>query len=64
MKMPIRWSRLRVPLCMFNRHSPVRELARWDGENYVGNCHYCGKSIVRRNRGVWKINAARTDGLS
>ena len=52
--MQIRWSRLGIPLCLFNRHSPVREEARWDGKTYHGICRHCGDTIIRKSRGVWK----------
>jgi len=56
--MQIRWSRLGVPLCLFNRHSPVREDAWWDGKTYRGTCCHCETAIVRKSRGVWKRDAA------
>lgn len=52
--MEIRWSRMRIPLCLFDRHAPVREDAHWNGKNYTGTCRHCGRDIVRRSRGVWK----------
>ena len=43
----------RIPLCLFNRHRPVREGVVWDGLNYVSNCRFCGKAIRRKSRGKW-----------
>ena len=56
--MGIRWSRLGFPMCLFNRHSPVREGAHWDGKTYHGTCRHCGEAIVRKSRGLWKKKCA------
>ncbi len=53
--MPIRWSRLWIPMCWFNRHSPVRDDAKWEGKYYVGLCRFCGQPVVRRGSGIWKL---------
>lgn len=53
--MQIRWSRLWIPLCWFDRHAPSRDDAKWDGKYYVGACKFCTKPIVRRDRGTWKL---------
>ena len=42
-----------IPLCLFNRHRPVRPDVRHDGRAYVGNCTFCGKEIRRKSRGKW-----------
>jgi hypothetical protein len=41
------------PLCIFNRHTPSRRLAKWDGFNYVSTCKICGKQVRRRDSGRW-----------
>ena len=53
--MQIRWSRVWIPLCWFDRHTPARDDAKWDGKYYVAPCRYCGKEVVRRGRGLWKL---------
>ena len=52
--MVIRWSRLGIPLCVVNRHAPVRNTAKWNGRNYSGECRFCGQPIVRTGRSVWR----------
>ena len=42
-------------MCWFDRHAPVRDDAKWDGKYYVGPCRFCGKPVVRRGRGIWKL---------
>lgn len=42
-----------IPLCLFNRHKPVRPNVRRDARGYVGNCGFCGKNIRREARGKW-----------
>lgn len=58
--MSIKWSHLGLPLCLFNRHSPVKGHAKWDGKYYVGKCRHCDAAIFRKDKGVWKKAAART----
>jgi len=52
--MSIQWSRLGIPLCLLNLHSPVRDRAKWDGKHYTGTCRHCSEAIFRKERGVWK----------
>jgi hypothetical protein len=40
-------------MCWFNRHSPVRRTAQWNGKTYVGVCRHCGASIRRRAHRDW-----------
>jgi hypothetical protein len=42
-----------LPLCLFNRHWPRRDLAKWDGYNYTSSCTICRSKIRRRSSGVW-----------
>ena len=49
---------LRLPLCVFNRHSPRRSKVRWDGLNYVGRCRYCGQTIRKIDDKVWRKELA------
>jgi len=42
------------PLCLFNRHTPDRRHAKWDGLHYVSNCKICGKQIRRRDSRRWE----------
>jgi hypothetical protein len=43
-----------IPLCVVNRHQPVRQDVTWDGLHYVGNCSFCGRSIRRKSRRNWR----------
>lgn len=52
--MSVRWSRSIIPLCWFNRHSPVRKEASWDGKSYLATCRFCSEPIHRRSRGDWR----------
>lgn len=52
--MQIRWSRLGIPLCGLNLHSPAHGRAKWDGKHYVAQCRHCGENILRKERGVWR----------
>ena len=45
---------LRLPLCLFNRHSPRRSRVKWDGLNFVGYCRFCGKRIRKYDDKVWQ----------
>lgn len=42
-----------IPLCLFNRHKPIRPDVRRDGRAYIGNCSFCGRDIRRKSRGKW-----------
>lgn len=42
-----------IPLCVFNRHEPVRHDVTWDGLHYIGSCSFCGESIRRKSSGKW-----------
>jgi hypothetical protein len=41
-------------LCLFNRHDPDRQKARWEGLHYVGKCRHCGRDIYRRKAKTWR----------
>lgn len=41
------------PLCWFNRHTPIRDRAKWDGTHFVSTCRFCGSGIRRRSAGRW-----------
>lgn len=43
----------RIPLCVLNRHQPIRRDVVWDGLNYVGTCSFCGEAIRRKSRRKW-----------
>lgn len=47
-------SGLSIPRCIFNRHSPDRYQAKWDGYNFVSTCVHCGTSIRRQAHNNWK----------
>ena len=34
-----------IPLCVLNRHQPVRRKVLWDGSNYVGHCSFCSAAL-------------------
>lgn len=58
---------LRLPLCLFNRHTPNRHRVKWDGLNFVGTCRFC-KSPIRKveHRGwrkEWMVNAPSPTSL-
>lgn len=44
----------KLPLCRFNRHSPDRGKAEWDGLNFVSTCVRCGEPIRRKQHKVWE----------
>ncbi len=44
---------IRLPLCLFNRHAPVRSRARWDGLSFVSTCRWCHAHIRRDPDGRW-----------
>ena len=48
-----------VPLCLLNRHSPDRRVARWDGTHYISACRDCGKHIRRKSRNNWRTDWLR-----
>jgi hypothetical protein len=50
----IKWSRVGVPLCRLDRHTPIRHRVRWDGRYYAGECRYCGMQILRTDHGMWR----------
>ena len=45
--------RLRLPLCLINRHAPRRNRARWDGLSFVSTCSWCDTRIRRDRDGRW-----------
>ena len=45
--------RIRLPLCLFNRHAPVRNRAKWDGLSFVSTCKWCDTRIRRNPDGRW-----------
>jgi hypothetical protein len=45
---------LRVPLCLFNRHAPLRHRVKWDGLNFVGKCRFCKRPIRKQDHGAWR----------
>jgi hypothetical protein len=50
---------LRIPLCIFNRHIPVRKRVKWDGLHFVGQCRMCGRPICKHENGSWRKEAGR-----
>lgn len=58
--MPVHWSRIGIPLCLFDLHSPVAAKAKWDGKYYIGSCRFCDKPIIRRTPGTWRAEAVQT----
>jgi len=47
-------SALALPRCLFNRHTPDRHQAKWDGYNFVSTCKNCGAKIRRVSHNNWK----------
>jgi hypothetical protein len=45
---------LRLPLCLFNRHDPVRTRVKWDGYNFVGRCRFCKRDVRKEHHGTWR----------
>jgi hypothetical protein len=45
---------LRFPLCLFNRHAPLRARVKWDGLNFVGTCRFCKRDIRKQHHGGWQ----------
>lgn len=45
---------LRLPLCLFNRHAPVRTRVKWDGWTFVGRCRFCKRVVRKEHRGKWR----------
>ena len=45
--------------CLFNRHVPDTDAARWNGLYYAGTCTRCGKPIRRVRKGWWVSNGKR-----
>ena len=50
---------LRLPLCLFNRHSPRRSKVKWDGLNFVGSCRFCDAPIRKVNDKVWRKDLSK-----
>ncbi len=46
--------RIYLPLCLFNRHAPTHNRAKWDGMHFISICRFCGKNIRRREKGFWQ----------
>lgn len=46
--------RIELPLCLFNRHQPVRGEVHWDGWGYRSTCRFCGKLVERESKGLWR----------
>lgn len=44
----------RLPLCLFNRHTPLRKRVKWDGLNFVGTCRFCKHPIRKQHHGGWQ----------
>lgn len=44
----------RSVVCRLDRHRPVRNRVKWDGERYVGTCEECGEPIHRLKRNTWR----------
>ena len=42
-----------LPLCLFNRHVPRRNRARWDGLSFISTCRWCNARIRRDPDGRW-----------
>lgn len=51
-----------IPLCLFNRHKPVRPEVRRDARGYIGSCSFCGQDIRRESRGKWLRDRTRSQG--
>lgn len=47
-------SALAISMCLFNRHSPDRYQAKWDGYHFVSTCIHCRANIRRRSHNDWK----------
>ncbi len=48
-------------LCAFNRHSPPRRRADWNGETFVSRCAHCHEPIKRVGKGKWRLDTQRQD---
>lgn len=46
--------RIELPLCLFNRHQPVRDEVHWDGWGYRSTCQFCGTLVERERKSVWR----------
>lgn len=55
---------MQLPLCIFNRHTPVRNRTKWDGLHYISTCHFCGKPIRRLDKKRWKLEWLDAEGRS
>ena len=53
---------LQLPLCFFNRHTPVRNRTKWDGLHFISTCQFCGKPIRRRDKKRWEQEWLDEDG--
>ncbi|MFM5908096.1 MAG: hypothetical protein ACKOPO_11025 [Novosphingobium sp.] len=42
------------PLCWVNRHAPLRNRTRWDGNNFISKCRFCDADIRRLEHGGWR----------
>lgn len=47
------------PACLFDRHRPNRREVKWDGQDYLGKCKYCGKPIRKHHHGRWQRDPKR-----
>ncbi len=46
--------------CLINRHQPRRESVHWNGFHYVSHCKDCGKPILRKPKGGWRLSKSST----